>query len=109
MEGLVADLHNHTTFSDGDYTPEELVDKAKALGLKVVGVTDHDTLGGLKRAIAHAKAIGGIEVFPGVEISLRFLRKDIGFVGTLHYLVYMPEELLDDSEFVEMTNELFEY
>ena len=44
---FIADLHNHTTASDGEYTPAELVNKARDLGLEAVGVTDHDTLAGL--------------------------------------------------------------
>ena len=106
---LYADLHNHTTCSDGDYTPEQLVDKAKELGLKVLGITDHDTLAGLKTAVNHAKQIGGIDVFTGVEVSLRFLRRDINFIGTLHYLIYIPVELLDDKEFTEMAEEILAF
>ena len=42
--GFIADLHNHTTASDGEYSPTELVAHAAALGLRAVGVTDHDTV-----------------------------------------------------------------
>ena len=42
--GFIADLHNHTTASDGEYMPTELVNHAASLGLQAVGVTDHDTL-----------------------------------------------------------------
>lgn len=101
---FVADLHNHTTASDGEYSPTELVQQAKALGLTAVGVTDHDTLNGLDEALK-AGAKVGIHVVPGVEVSLRF-RRDY-FVGTLHYLLYIPYGLLNDDEFCTMAQNIF--
>jgi len=38
---IFADLHNHTTASDGDFTPDQMVEQAKALGIKAIGITDH--------------------------------------------------------------------
>lgn len=101
---FVADLHNHTTASDGEYTPTELVFKARELGLDALGVTDHDTLEGLDEALAAGQE-AGILVVPGVEVSLRF-RRDY-FVGTLHYLLYIPYELLDDDAFRQMARAIF--
>lgn len=101
---FVADLHNHTTASDGEYTPTELVQKAKSLGLTAVGVTDHDTLNGLDEALAAGKEIG-IRVVPGVEVSLRF-RRDY-FTGTLHYLLYIPYALVEDKQFRQMATAVF--
>ncbi len=49
---FIADLHNHTTASDGEYTATELVNLAAELGLQAVGVTDHDTINGLDEALA---------------------------------------------------------
>ena len=80
---FIADLHNHTTASDGEYTPTELIHKAAELGLEAIGVTDHDTLNGLDEALAAGAAVG-LRVVPGVEVSLRFKRPY--FTGTLHYL-----------------------
>jgi 3',5'-nucleoside bisphosphate phosphatase len=101
---FVADLHNHTTASDGEYSPTELVDAAKALGLLTLGVTDHDTLNGLDEALA-AGAVAGVQVVPGVEVSLRYRRTY--FVGTLHYLLYIPYELLGDNEFRQTAADIF--
>ena len=101
---FIADLHNHTTASDGEYTPTELVDKAAELGLRAVGVTDHDTLNGLDEALAAGRA-AGIRVVPGVEVSLRFKRPY--FTGTLHYLLYIPYGLLDDAEFRRQAEAIF--
>jgi len=101
---FTADLHNHTTASDGEYTPAELVQKAKELGLTAVGVTDHDTLNGLDEALAAGDELG-IRVVPGVEVSLRF-RRDY-FTGTLHYLLYIPYALLADEQFRQMAADIF--
>ncbi len=100
----VADLHNHTTASDGEYTPTELVQAAQALGLTAVGVTDHDTLDGLDEALAAGQTLG-IRVVPGVEVSLRFRRPY--FTGTLHYLLYIPYALLPDPAFRQMAADIF--
>lgn len=101
---FVADLHNHTTASDGEYTPTELVQKAHDLGLTAVGVTDHDTLAGLDEALAVGEE-AGILVVPGVEVSLRFRRPY--FVGTLHYLLYIPRDLIRDDEFRQRAIDIF--
>lgn len=101
---FIADLHNHTTASDGEYTPTELVQVAAGLGLQAVGVTDHDTLNGLDEALAAGEA-AGIRVVPGVEVSLRFRRPY--FIGTLHYLLYIPNDLLADITFRQMAESIF--
>ena len=63
------DLHAHTTASDGSLTPTELVQKAAAIGLAALAVTDHDTLGGLAEAQAAAADVG-LELVAGVELSV---------------------------------------
>lgn len=98
-----ADLHNHTTASDGSLTPSELVAKASEIGLKAVAVTDHDTIDGLAEALAAGKE-HGIDVVPGIEITLRFTRTE--FTGSLHLLVYFAAELLDNDKFCHETREL---
>ena len=63
-----ADLHTHTTASDGQYSPAALVGLARDAGLEYMAVTDHDTLRGLPEAMAAGKKLG-IQVIPGVELS----------------------------------------
>lgn len=92
---IFADLHNHTTASDGDFAPETLVAAAKEKGIHALGITDHDTLGGVRKALAAGDA-AGVEIVPGVEISVRFKRSF--FTGTLHVLTYFSRErILDDG------------
>ncbi|MBU0972543.1 MAG: PHP domain-containing protein [Proteobacteria bacterium] len=95
---IVADLHNHTTASDGDFAPETLVKQAKSLGLKALGITDHDSLQGLSTAIAAGDDCQ-IEIIPGVEVSIRFKRPF--FTGTLHLLCYFSRARLADDAFVQ--------
>ncbi len=94
---IFADLHNHTTASDGDYSPEGLVEKARELGLKALGITDHDTLNGLGPALEAGHG-HDLVVVPGVEVSVRF--KLSMFTGTLHLLCYFRPEKLKDDAFV---------
>lgn len=77
---MFVDLHAHTTASDGSLSPEELVDLAKSIGLKALAVTDHDTIGGVERALNHGKKVD-IEVIPGVEISSNFDECDVHLLG----------------------------
>lgn len=63
-----ADLHVHTTASDGTLSPSRTVSRAAALGFRAVGICDHDTLGGLEEALEAGEG-AGIELVPGVEIN----------------------------------------
>lgn len=67
MPGRI-DLHCHTIASDGELSAEELIDLAIKKGLKAIAITDHDSLGSLKKAIDYSRG-KDIEVIPGVEIS----------------------------------------
>jgi 3',5'-nucleoside bisphosphate phosphatase len=100
---IFADLHNHTTASDGDFTPDEIVHQAKTKGIKAIGITDHDTLNGLNDAVAAGKK-HNIEVIPGVEVSIRFKRSY--FTGTLHLLCYFSESMLLNDTFVKKFNNI---
>lgn len=64
------DLHTHSSFSDGSFTPAELAQAAVAKGIKYWALTDHDTVEGLSQA-ADASAALGIIFIPGVEFSLQ--------------------------------------
>ena len=64
------DLHTHSSCSDGTDTPTELVEVAKAAGLDVIAITDHDTTAGWDEAAAAADRFG-VTVVPGAELSCR--------------------------------------
>ena len=63
-----ADLHLHTFFSDGTFTPEELAERAARLGFAAIALTDHDTVEGCERAAA-ACAAAQMEFIPGTELT----------------------------------------
>ena len=63
-----ADLHTHSSASDGTLSPAQLVERAESIGLSVIGITDHDTLSGIKEAENAAKG-RNIRVVAGTELS----------------------------------------
>ncbi|HYF92215.1 MAG TPA: PHP domain-containing protein [Symbiobacteriaceae bacterium] len=76
-----ADLHNHTTASDGTYPPAEQVKWAAAQGLAAVAITDHDTIAGWDEAL-EAGSRAGIEIVPGCELSTEVGKTEV------HILAY---------------------
>ena len=77
---LNADLHCHSVISDGTLTPEALAERAKAGGVALWSLTDHDEIGGQGRAIAAAKAVG-LPYLTGTEISVTFAGRVVHIVG----------------------------
>lgn len=75
-----ADLHCHSTASDGTLTPAELASRAKANGVELWALTDHDELKGLSEAAAAAKT-QGLAFIAGVEISVSFAHETLHIVG----------------------------
>ena len=81
MEPLLnADLHCHSVVSDGTLTPEALAARAKANGVQLWALTDHDEIGGQERAMAAAKVLD-MKYLTGVEISITFAGKTVHIVG----------------------------
>jgi 3',5'-nucleoside bisphosphate phosphatase len=80
---MYADLHLHTTASDGILTPTEVVFAAKEKGLSAIAITDHDTTSGLEEALAEGKRIG-LEVLPGIELSTLSGEREIHILGYLN-------------------------
>jgi predicted metal-dependent phosphoesterase TrpH len=75
-----ADLHCHSTVSDGTLEPEALAARAKANGVELWALTDHDELGGQQRAQEAART-AGLPYLNGVEISVTFLDTTVHIVG----------------------------
>ena len=74
------DLHSHTTASDGEHTPEDLLARARAAGVTTLAVTDHDTVKALGRAHAAAEALG-IRLVPGIEVSSEVEGREVHILG----------------------------
>jgi 3',5'-nucleoside bisphosphate phosphatase len=77
---LNADLHCHSVVSDGTLSPEELAARAKANGVELWALTDHDEIGGQRRAAAAAR-VQGMAYLTGVEISVTFADTTVHIVG----------------------------
>ncbi len=74
------DLHIHTNFSDGQFTPAEIIKAAKDAGFGAIAITDHDTTQGIKPAL-EAAFKHGLEVIPGIELSALDEEKEIHILG----------------------------
>jgi predicted metal-dependent phosphoesterase TrpH len=77
---MFADLHLHTNFSDGTYTPEELAGRASELRLAAVALTDHDTVEGCGRMSA-ACARAGLEFIPATELTAEVDGTELHLLG----------------------------
>lgn len=93
------DLHTHSYFSDGTDSPAQLVEKAVALGLSAIALTDHNTVAGLPEFLkaAEGKAILAV---PGIEISTGYNGKELHIVG----LFLNPERFGQITEFLSIIN-----
>ncbi len=74
------DLHVHTTASDGQYTPSQIIQKASEKNIKVIAITDHDTTAGLKEALEEGKKLG-VTVVPGIELNITFPTGEFHLLG----------------------------
>ena len=94
---LTADLHCHSLISDGTLTPEELAARARANGVELWALTDHDEIAGQQRAAAAAQA-QGLAYLTGVEISVTFANETVHIVG----LGFDPENAALDAGLAEV-------
>ena len=88
------DLHMHSHYSDGTWSPEEIVDHALAQNLSIIALTDHDSVEGLEPARSHLAGCSrsDLKFLNGVEVSVRFQGRD------LHLLGYFPDVVIPESE-----------
>ena len=82
MDERLADLHMHSTFSDGRYTPTMLVDEAVKVGISAIALTDHDSWNGVREAQQAAKKYNGkIRVLTGVELGTQCEDDSVHILG----------------------------
>jgi len=91
-----ADLHIHSTASDGRLTPAEVVQEAAERGLKFMSLTDHDTVDGIALALAAVQSFPGLKLIPGVEISTDIPQGEAHVLG--YFIDYTDRELLETLE-----------
>lgn len=81
MPAMNIDLHIHSSYSDGAFSPAELVGLAASRAVSVIAIADHDSVAGVEEAVAAGSA-AGIEVIPAVELSVQFEGwKDVHLLG----------------------------
>ena len=86
------DLHSHSNASDGDYSPEVLIDLAILKGITTLAITDHDNINGLERACNYAKD-KNITIIPGIEVSANVAKGEMHIVGL--FIDYKDEEFIE--------------
>jgi len=85
-----ADLHSHSKYSDGWYSVNELLDRAKAHNLDILGLTDHDSVFGVEEAYEYGKKIG-LFILKGVELSTKINHDNC------HLVCYFPKNEIPDA------------
>ena len=93
---MKADLHVHTTASDGRLSPQEVVRLAAGRGLEVISITDHDCVDGVAPAMEAAQDFPGLRVIPGVEVSTDVPHGEVHVLG--YFINYRDPELLATLE-----------
>ncbi|NLI98452.1 PHP domain-containing protein [bacterium] len=99
MTGLSVDLHIHTSYSDGLYSPEEIVRLAHDTNLKGISITDHDTIAGVEEARIEARELG-IDILSGVELSCELEGYEIHILG--YFAPGRESELEEKLEWYQM-------
>jgi len=92
---IKADLHTHTNYSDGVFTPFELIQRVSSKGVKMLAITDHDNVGAIEEATEIGKSLG-VEIIPGVELSSDHKGKEVHMLG--YFFDYKNAELLSYLE-----------
>ncbi|MEO6694844.1 MAG: PHP domain-containing protein [Ignavibacteria bacterium] len=115
MKDLKADLHTHTNYSDGKFSPQQLIDMTIKCGIDIISITDHDNVNAVSQAIEYGNE-KGIQVIPGVEISADVQNQEVHILGYfidhinkdfLEFLATLREKRLRRNEkIVEKLNDL---
>ena len=77
----LADLHVHSTASDGKFSPADIIKKAVALGVTHLALADHDTVDGIVPALAAVRAFPGLTFIPAVELSTDIPQEEVHVLG----------------------------
>ncbi|MFN7170522.1 MAG: PHP domain-containing protein [Candidatus Omnitrophota bacterium] len=89
MKNQFADLHIHSFFSDGKFSPQEILEKAEEVGLSCIAITDHDCVDALPFALQESAFI---EVIPGVELTAEFADHEVHILG--YFVDYQRDDFV---------------
>jgi len=87
-----ADLHIHTAFSDGTFTPEEVMAHANRVGLGCIAISDHDCVDAIRIAVKLQKSYN-VELIPAVEITAQEKKKELHILG--YFIDWQDERLTE--------------
>lgn len=87
------DMHVHTNYSDGLFSPEKVVELAVHKGLSGISITDHDTTEGLERAINHSKKYRDFTLIPGIEFSCIYNDEEVHILG--YFIDYKERDIVE--------------
>jgi hypothetical protein len=93
-----ADLHVHTSYSDGTLTPAQLVKEALKRRIHALAIVDHDTIGAIAEAKDCAKG-EDLEIIPGIEMTAQYENQEVHVLG--YFLDYQSPELLKQLELMQ--------
>lgn len=93
------DLHLHTIFSDGKFTPEKLIDLAVERNLNGIAITDHDTILGIESAIEYSEKYKDFTVIPGIEFGSVYKDTEVHILG--YFIDYKDKDLIEATEFLK--------
>ncbi|HEY5561223.1 MAG TPA: PHP domain-containing protein [Clostridiaceae bacterium] len=88
------DFHIHSTFSDGRFTPSELLHMAKKSNVDIMALTDHDNTDGIEEALIMGANLG-IKVIPGIELSTTYIKENIHVLGYFNDKGYLKDVFQD--------------
>lgn len=87
------DLHIHTFYSDGLYSPSKVIDNATKIGLSGIAITDHDSVLGIEEAVVYSKQLDNFNIIPGIELSCIYDREEVHILG--YFIDYNDKDILD--------------
>lgn len=94
---MIVDMHTHTNYSDGLYSPRELIDQAISKNLSGIAITDHDSIDGLVESSIYAKGKENFTVIPGIELGCEYNynNEEVHLLG--YFIDYNNPKLIEIS------------
>ena len=94
---MIFDLHTHTNYSDGLFSPKEVVDLAIKKGLDGIAITDHDTIDGIEPAIEYNNnLVNKIKIIPGIEFGCVYQDEEVHILG--YFIDYESSKIINLSK-----------
>lgn len=87
------DMHIHTNFSDGNFTPKKVIELASKMDLQGISITDHDSIGAIDQSIKIANEIKDFTVIPGIEFGCLYNSEEVHILA--YFIDYKSNLLLE--------------